>query len=309
MSFEAKPRDVPFVSVVVPVRNGEADIADCVASLLRCAYPEARREIIVVDNGSSDRTAEIVRRYPIRCIAEARRGPSHARNRGIESSHGDIVAFTDADCVVGTTWLRELVRGFADSSVSGVAGAILSYPPETPVQRYMARRKVCWQKPAIESQGWPFAVTGNVAFRRETFSKVGLFDPLFLRGQDKDFGRRVFAAGLQLVYRPNAVVLHRHRRSTWGLFKQHAGWAYGSGLLHSKYGLPWRMRDEAGKYRELLAAVAALSMTAGRYALRRNDRAALSHATYDVVRRAALRLGTLQWAVHQLFAPVRFDER
>ena len=296
--------DVPFVSVIVPVRDGEREIADCIASLLRCGYPEERREIIVVDNGSTDRTAEIVRRYAVRAAEEPRRGPSHARNRGVALSRGAILAFTDADCVAAVGWMRELARGFDDADTFGVAGAIFSYPPATAAQRYMARRKVCWQKAGVESRWWPFAATGNVAFRRQVFERVGLFDPMFLRAQDKDFGRRFLSAGLRLVYRPSAVVLHRHKRTAAELFRQHAGWAYGSGLLHAKYGLPWSVGDEADKYRELIRSVGRLASAAARS----RDRKEISYAYFDVLRCFALRVGTLRWAIRQRLAPARFED-
>ncbi len=112
----------PLISVVVPVRNGERTIRDCLASLLRMDYPETRRELLVVDNGSTDRTAEIIKSFPVRYVSEGCRGIPHARNRGIEASQGAIVAFTDADCVVDAAWLRELVRGFEEEGIGGVEG-------------------------------------------------------------------------------------------------------------------------------------------------------------------------------------------
>ena len=89
----------PFVSVIVPVRNGERTVADCLTSLLELDYPTDSREILVVDNGSTDRTAEIVQRLPVTYLLEERVGRSHARNRGIEASSSELLAFIDADCV------------------------------------------------------------------------------------------------------------------------------------------------------------------------------------------------------------------
>lgn len=287
----------PIASVVVPVRNGERHIRECVLSLTRTSYPAGLREIIVVDNGSSDRTAEIVRSLPVRYVYEARRGPSCARNRGILASSGSIVAFTDADCIVTTGWLSELVRAFDDERVWGAAGEIYSYPPRTPAQRYMALRKRQWQKPALESRWWPFAVTANVAFRRETFDRIGFFDPLLVRAQDKDFGRRFLQAGLRLEYCPKAVVFHQHRETAWGFFRQHAGWSYGAGLLHTKWRLPWSWRDELGKYAELARAAAVLVKTGLRHARYGGDRSELDHLRFEVLRRVAHRAGTLQWAL------------
>jgi glycosyltransferase involved in cell wall biosynthesis len=284
---------LPFVSIVVPARNAQRTIEGCLSSLLNAAYDPDRREVLVVDNGSADRTADIVRRYPVRYLQEPVRGPSAARNRGIEAARGEIVAFTDADCVVTTGWLRALVQGFESPDVWAVAGEILAYPPSTPAERYVAMRKDRWQESALRATR-PFAVTSNVAFRRETFDRLGLFDPGLLKAQDKDFGWRFFGAGdLKLSYRPDALVLHRHRQTAWGLFTQHAGWGYGAALLHRKYGLPWGLRLELRKHRELLAEVAGLIAAAARHRLSGGDKLDVEYRAFEVVRRLGLRVGAL----------------
>ena len=114
--------ELPFVSVIIPVLNGERTIRDCLVSLLRMDYPAGRRVILIVDNGSTDRTAEIIKGYPVHYLCEERRGAAAARNTGIQASSGAILAFTDADCVVSTGWASELVRGFEDEGVGGVEG-------------------------------------------------------------------------------------------------------------------------------------------------------------------------------------------
>ncbi len=284
----------PLVSIFVQVRNGEGFIGNCLTSVLGARYPLDRREILVVDNGSSDRTAEIVKRHPVTYLFEPEIGPSHARNRGIEASSGEIVAFLDADCVVTKGWLEELVVPFAAPDVWGVAGEILSYPPETRAQRYMAMRKARWQKPAVESEGWPFAVTANVAFRRETFDRVGYFDPMLIRAQDKDFGRRFLSTGLKMEYSPKAVVFHRHRATTRGFFQQHQGWGFGAALLHVKYGLAWGWGHEARKYGELLRSIWELGGSGLQYAIRDGEEIDFYNAYYEVLRRVAHRIGLLQ---------------
>ena len=102
----------PAVSIVVPARNAESTLRDCVTSLLRLDYPVQRREIIVVDNGSSDATSASIQDLPVTLLTERRRGPSWARNAGIEASKGEIIAFTDADCIVTRGWLHGLVTAF-----------------------------------------------------------------------------------------------------------------------------------------------------------------------------------------------------
>lgn len=284
---------LPSVSVIVPVLNGERTLGDCLASLVRLGYPEERRELLIVDNGSTDRTAEIIAGYPVRHLREEERGRSQARNRGIRESSGEILAFTDADCVVTTGWLRELTRGFEDDAVAGVAGEILAYPPATPTQRYLEARHREWQKDALRLSR-PFAGTPNVAFRREVFDRIGLFDPALPRAQDKDLGWRFFGAGLKLHYNPRAVVLLRHPPTSWDLLKQHAGWGYGAALLHSKHGLPWGLRQELGKYAELVAAVGELARAGTRRAMKGGDEIDLHFHYLEVVRRVGLRVGALR---------------
>jgi glycosyltransferase involved in cell wall biosynthesis len=283
----------PFVSVVVPARNAERTIGECLTSLVRAAYDSDRREILVVDNASTDRTAEIIRRHPVRYLFEPRRGPSAARNRGIGAASGEIVVFTDADCVVTKDWLRGLVERFDSDDVWGVAGEIVAYPPSTAAQHYLAKHKVLWQRPALSSSR-PFAVTSNVAFRKGTFERIGLFDPELVKAQDKDFGWRFFNAGdLKLAYSPGALVMHRHRSTAWQLFTQHVGWGYGAALLHQKHGLPWNLRLEARKQREL-ASAAWIAMAAFlRYHLRGGERADVSVPAFELVRRLGLRTGAL----------------
>jgi len=228
---------VPFVSIVVPVRDGEKTIRDCVEALLSSEHPEQRREIVVVDNGSKDRTAAIVRAMPVRYVHEARIGRSHARNRGVNESRGEIIAFTDADCIADPAWIPRLVEAFAPPEVSAVAGEILAATPRTGAQRFMAQHAPRWQSVVLRLPE-PFAITANVAFRRQVFGSVGLFDPEFVTAEDVDFGWRFFAAGLNMVYAPGATVAHRLRPTVWQLFRQQVGLGYGRVLLHERHGVP-----------------------------------------------------------------------
>jgi glycosyltransferase involved in cell wall biosynthesis len=284
---------VPFVSVVVPARNAEQTLGECLESLLRLDYDPERREILVVENGSTDRTGEIIDEYRVHRLFESRRGPSAARNRGVAAARGEIVAFTDADCVATKGWLRALVAGFAASDVWGVAGEIVAYPPRTPAERYLARYKARWQAPALEAAR-PFAVTSNVAFRRATFDRLGVFDTRLIKGQDKDFGWRFSAdPELRLVYSREALVLHHHRATAWRLLAQHAGWGYGAALLHRKHGLPWSMRLELKKQAELARAAGAVGVATLRYGFKRGERTDLEDSAFELLRRLGLRAGAL----------------
>ena len=301
--------EVPFVSVVVPVRNGETTIGDCLQSLMSMDYPAVRHEILVVDNGSTDGTAAVIERFPVGRLWEPEPGASNARNRGLAESRGDIVAFIDADCVASRGWLREMVGCFEDEDVAGAAGEILSYPPTSAAGRYMAVHHAYSQKRALEGP-WPFAATGNVAFRRAVFERIGHFDPRLPSAEDKDFSRRFLDAGIgALCYCPRGVVLHRFHETVGGFFRQQMHWIYGAALLHAKYDLPWRLGDEARKYGTLLTASGALAVAAVRRGMRRADAHDLSHAYFGFLRELAFRLGAARWWLQRrrLTAPFRQD--
>lgn len=226
----------PLASVVVPVRNGAATIAGCLEALLDQTYPSDRVEIIAVDNASTDHTAQLIRRLPVRYVYEPRTGRSHARNRGIEASCGEVLAFTDADCVADRSWLVALIAGFDSDEVSGVAGEIESFAPQTAAQRY-AHAYYPSHQSVVLALDEPFAITANVAFRRNVFARIGGFDPAFVTAEDVDFGWRFFAAGLKMAYAPAATVAHRTPPNAWQLFRKQAEYGYGRAILRERYGL------------------------------------------------------------------------
>ena len=277
-------RALPFVSVIIPVLNGERTIHGCLVSLLNVDYPPDLREILVVDNGSTDRTAEIVRNFPVRYLREERRGPAAARNKGIETSGGEILAFTDADCVVSIGWLRELVKGFQEESVAGVEGKIVAYPPVTAAERYAARIGSHSRLQRLSRPRPYFMLTANVAFRLKVFDRIGLFDPRFgaLGGEDVDFSRRFFReSDYKLSYAGKAVAFHRHRATGWGLFTQRVRDGHARALVHKKYRQddPWDWRREVLAYQRLIrtgwdtARSAVYCMFSGGQSMRFHDQA------------------------------------
>ena len=227
--------DLPFVSVVVPVRNGERTLAPCLDSLLAQDYPRERHEILVVDNASTDGSAEIIDRYPVRRLQEPRRGVSNARNRGIDEGTGEIVAFIDGDCVAVSDWLRKLVEPFADPEVGCVGGELRHADAGTAAQRQAARMLGEWQQFAFSSNP-AYAITANAAFRRSVFDQIGRFDPRMTRAQDVEIGLRFhLGSALRLAFGEGAIARHQHRPTQLGFFRQQLGWAYGAGLVGTKH--------------------------------------------------------------------------
>ena len=283
----------PFVTVVVPVRNGEAMIGDTIESLLAGDYPEDRREILVVDNGSTDGTAEEIKRHPVRYLHEEQPGVSNARNRGIAEGRGEIYAFIDGDCLADPQWLTELIRPFTeDFEVGCVAGELHHAAASTAAERQSTRMLGRWQQYAVSSNP-PYAITANAAYRAEVFDEIGgPFDPRMPRAQDVEMGLRFSErSSRRLVYAENAVVRHRHRSSQIGFFRQQIGWAYGAGLVAAKYHAidgrpnpPPRLRD-IGTQVKGLGLVASLRFRRGAYPP--YDPAFLEDAWFNLMRQTA----------------------
>jgi GT2 family glycosyltransferase len=281
------------------VRNAERTLADCLGSLLRSEFPAERREILVVDNGSTDRTAQVAAEFPVRVVSEPRPGLSHARNRGIEESDGELIAFTDADCMVTGRWLAELVAPFDEDGAAVTAGRTVSFPPRTPAERYVARRRTAfveWSEP----HPLPWIQFANAAVRREVFERVGPFDPHFLGGsEDIDMCWRVFQAGFQVSRRPKAIVLHRHRTSARGLFRQHFGYGRGQARLVRKHPrlVSWGWRSEARAWADIAAGSRELAETLVRERRGSPGSVDVLYPYFDLVRKLGQRAGFLRGLV------------
>jgi GT2 family glycosyltransferase len=275
--------ELPYISVVVPAWDGDDELGTCLDTLARLDYPADRHEVIVVHSGVDDSTARVSAGASVRFVRESRPGVAHSRNAGIDAGRGEIVAFTDTDCAVSTGWLRELAEQFTDPAVGAVAGAIVPYPPKTDVERYAARRLSHSQLRPLNHPVRPFALTPNLAFRRDVLSRIGKFDTTFPGGgwEDADLCWR-FArqTDLELRYAPRAVVFHHYRATQWDFFVQHYRYGYGLALLYKKYRdeLSWGARERGKAYAEL-------ARTAGKWALRRET------SRFDVLRLLGQRTG------------------
>lgn len=236
------------VSVVIPVLNGGHTIGDTLRSLQGQAPAATSSETIVVDNGSTDDTAAVVRRFGVTLLHEAKPGAAAARNRGLHAASGEIVAFCDADTVLTRRWLAELLAAFEDPEVTLAAGRIVCYPPKTGAERYLATCGVYDVERAVGRPVFPLAPSGNMAVRREAALAVGGFDEAMLTAEDADFCHRILRVYPgQIAYRAGAMLFHRSRPTAAELRRQ--AWVYGEGVarLYVRYPeiLPWNLRQVA----------------------------------------------------------------
>ena len=202
-------RKRPFVSVVVALYNEEDNLHMCTEALLRQRYPADRFEVLLVDDGSEDRSAEVCReiveehgdRAPsIRYVAIPHGGLSVARNSGIAASRGDIIAFIDADAAACEGWLEAIVGAFEDEGVGVVGGRIDPLNAEEALTHFFA---------AIHYDRSP-VVGANMAYRPAVFEKVGGFIPVFqFRGDESNLVRRIRReSDVRIVHDEDARVDH-----------------------------------------------------------------------------------------------------
>ena len=223
---------LPAVSVVVCAYNAARTLRECLSSLMRIDYPDY--EVILVDDGSNDATTQIAAEFPqVKYIRQTNHGLSYARNVGATHSLGEIVAYTDADCVVDEDWLRCLVQAMADQQVPAIGG-----PNITP-------RSDGWSARCVAaSPGNPSHVMFddrlaehipgcNMAFRRDSILDLGGFDPQFrVAGDDVDFCWRLLDHGGAIGYAPGAFVWHHRRETVRAYLRQQIGYGRAEALLH-----------------------------------------------------------------------------
>lgn len=225
MSLGEKGNNMISVSVIVPVYNRADLIGLVIEAILRQSYPP--KEIIVVDDGSTDSTGEVVKRYPVRYIYQENRGPASARNRGFEVSSGEIVAFLDSDCIAREEWLENLIKGFDSIEVGAVAGSYDIANPEAILSR-LIHEEIKWRHSRFKRFVRVFG-SYNVAIRREVFKEVGGFDQSYrtASGEDNDLSYMILRGGYKIRFVQDALVAHYHTESLWKYLREqsrHAFW-------------------------------------------------------------------------------------
>jgi glycosyltransferase involved in cell wall biosynthesis len=223
-------RQRPLVSIIIPVYNDADRLKQCLQKLSNQTY--APCEVIVVDNGSAclDEVSAVVKSCAIATlICESTAGSYAARNRGIASAQGEILAFTDADCLPAPDWIEQGVAQLQSNIHCGlVAGAIqiVTRNLEHPVELYESVMGLSQQKFVEQDH---FGATANLFTWPHVFERVGQFNPALKSNGDRDWGQRVFAAGYSQIYASSAIVEHPARHSFAQLSRQasrHAGGFY-----------------------------------------------------------------------------------
>ncbi|MBI5740229.1 MAG: glycosyltransferase [Nitrospirae bacterium] len=196
-------------SVIVPAYNAQKTINACLHSLVNQSIPGDMYEVIVVDDGSTDETPDIIGRSPVKCIRQTNRGPAAARNRGAQEAQGEIILFTDADCVPQKDWLEEMVKPLKNTGVAAVKGAYRTGQRSLTARfaqvEFEERFEMLKRAVSID-----MVDTYSAAFRKSVFLSLGGFDPSFpvANNEDTDLSYRLSLEGHKMVFNPDAIVYH-----------------------------------------------------------------------------------------------------
>ena len=226
--------DWPTISVVVCAYDEQRTIEECLTSLARCDYPAL--EVVVCDDGSTDRTLEIARRFPFRILELPHGGLSEARNAGIAASTGDIVAFLDADAACHPHWPWHLALAFENDSVVAAGGPNLAFPSAPLIERTVALSPGAPTEVLLSDDRAEHVPGCNMAFRREAINAIGCFDPQYTSaGDDVDVCWKVLDKGGEIAFSYAAQVRHHRRSTVKSYLRQQRGYGRAEKLLWSAH--------------------------------------------------------------------------
>jgi glycosyltransferase involved in cell wall biosynthesis len=217
------PEDWPFASVIIPVYNDVEGLTQCLEALHAQTYPEDRYEVIAVDNNSSEPIDSVVDPFPrARGAFESRQGSYAARNRGLEVARGEVLAFTDADCIPVSDWLENGMRALRRMDGRGIVGGRVEFQFQYPgrPRPYELVETSLFLNQEASVQRSHFAVTANMFTTQSVAADIGPFDPRLQSGGDREWGQRVHRAGFEVQYEPDARVKHPTRESAKALFRK-----------------------------------------------------------------------------------------
>jgi glycosyltransferase involved in cell wall biosynthesis len=206
--YSKRRRKMVEVSVIIPTYNRKYSLKKTLESLFNQNYPKGRYEIIVCDDGSTDRTEEMIKRLTKESPCslkyfkqKKKRSPASARNLGISNSNGRIIGFTDDDCIAERNWIKNAVSYF-DGEIGGVVGCTL------PFENYDRNPFKPLHSIEITEEDGSYA-TCNIFYKKSTLTRVGGFDTRFEMGaaEDIDLGLRVKKLK-KIIFAKDVVVYH-----------------------------------------------------------------------------------------------------
>src|SRR5271157_662571 len=224
----------PIISVIIPAKNA-SDTLPAGLNALKSQNGLSfckDYEVIVVDDGSTDHTAELARSMGAIVISQSNAGPAAARNAGAKKSCGDLLLFTDADCIPDCNWIAEMIQPFVDPKVMGAKGVYRT--KEKGLVARFVQSEYAYKYATMERKtALDFVDTYSAAYRREVFLENGGFDESFPvpSVEDQEFSFRLAGKGYKLAFQPDAVVFHAHDRNLAEYMRRKYGIGYWKAFL------------------------------------------------------------------------------
>ncbi len=225
----------PFVSIIIPVKNEAGLLKTCLESISNLDYPKENIEVIVADGMSKDNSVEIAKHYGAKVVLNKKQTVSPGRNIAFEHASGEIIAFTDADCIVDKNWIRNSLKYFKNDKVACVGGPNLTPSDEKDFGKavgFIFNQKIFLAgstharelKEITEVKSIPGC---NAIYPKNALDKVMPLDESLLTCDDTELNQRLIDKGYKLLYTPDVFVWHYRRPTPKRLFKQMYRYAVG----------------------------------------------------------------------------------
>jgi cellulose synthase/poly-beta-1,6-N-acetylglucosamine synthase-like glycosyltransferase len=222
-------KEMLAISVVVPTKNSQRMIEKCLNSLTSQSY--SNYEIIIVDGHSVDDTIKIVSKFPVRIVFEDGGTRASACNVGISHSRGEIVAFTDDDCIVPKGWLEKIAKHFDDPNVAVVGGPGLTPPDSDKWEKTFGAIRTLIIKSTNELGPVEQIPGCNSAYRKSALVEIGGFVEDLPTAEETELHFRIMKSDLELVYDSELAVHHYPRVNLAKFLKQNFRYGVGKGLM------------------------------------------------------------------------------
>ena len=217
-----------MISVIIPAYNAADTIVDCLEAFELQDYKDFDFEVIIVDDGSTDdsrkKALDFFAKSDIKgvVITQKNQGPATARNYGAREAKGEILLFTDADCIVDRHWIKNMVEPFKDEKVVGVSGTYRTLNKDKVIARYVGYEILTRHEKMAGEDRIDWIGTFSAGYRKDIFLRFGGFDENYpaASGEDPELSFRIAEAGYKLVFSKKAYVYHRHPDSLIKYLKQ-----------------------------------------------------------------------------------------
>ena len=226
---------IPLISIVIPTHSRPAQLTNCLDALVKQDYEPARFEVIVVDDGGDVDLTDLVNNYRrslnLTLLRQRNGGPASARNTGAAQSCGELLAFTDDDCIPAPNWLNELGAAIGDNLRTLAGGTTKNLLKKNFFsEASQALVDYLFEYYATSHTEMRFFTSNNMICRREDFNAVGGFSLAFktAAAEDREFCNRWLVTGNSLVHARDAVVFHAHELSAGKFWHQHFNYGRGA---------------------------------------------------------------------------------